>query len=109
MSLKYMFFCLILQFKVFVLSSFETEPSSFTENNLSKDDACKDSTLGPHPLNNKLDYRAAKRERPYFPGHAQTPSPLRRVSSNPAELGPATAHRRVEGKVSNAQTARGEK
>ncbi|KAM6943126.1 polycomb protein SCMH1 isoform 1-T1 [Xenentodon cancila] len=70
----------------------KSEPSSITENGLSNDDTSKDS----HPLNNTLDYRAAKRERPYYPGHTQTPSPLRRVSSNPAELGPMSTHRRVE-------------
>uniref|UniRef100_A0A3B4ZZW6 Scm polycomb group protein like 2 n=1 Tax=Stegastes partitus TaxID=144197 RepID=A0A3B4ZZW6_9TELE len=47
------------------------------------------------PLHTTADYRGAKRERPYYPGHTQTtPPPLRRVSSNPTD--PMCTHRRVE-------------
>ncbi|CAN9507185.1 unnamed protein product [Ophioblennius macclurei] len=70
----------------------KSEPVSVTENGLSNDDSSKEGR--PHHATS--DFRAAKRERPYYPGHTQTPPPLRRVSSNPTELGPMCAHRRVE-------------
>uniref|UniRef100_A0A1A7YP86 Sex comb on midleg-like 2 n=1 Tax=Iconisemion striatum TaxID=60296 RepID=A0A1A7YP86_9TELE len=74
----------------------KSEPLAVTENGLSNNNPSKDPTPSSRPLHNTLDYRAAKRERPYYPGHTQTPPPLRRVSSNPTELGPTSAHRRVE-------------
>lgn len=74
----------------------KSEPLSVAENGLPNNDSSKDPTPSPRPLHNTPDYRAAKRERPYYPGHAQTPPPLRRVSSNPTEPGPVCAHRRVE-------------
>ncbi|XP_043958098.1 polycomb protein SCMH1 isoform X1 [Gambusia affinis] len=74
----------------------KSEPLSITENGVSNDNPTKDPVPSPRPLHNTLDYRAAKRERPCYPGHTQTPPPLRRVSSNPSELGPVNTHRRVE-------------
>ncbi|XP_005753110.1 polycomb protein SCMH1-like [Pundamilia nyererei] len=74
----------------------KSEPLCVAENSLPNNDPSKDPTPSPRPLHNTPDYRAAKRERPYYPGHAQTPPPLRRVSSNPTEPGPVCAHRRVE-------------
>lgn len=74
----------------------KSEPLCVAENGLPNNDPSKDPTPSPRPLHNTPDYRAAKRERPYYPGHAQTPPPLRRVSSNPTEPGPVCAHRRVE-------------
>uniref|UniRef100_A0A672G433 Scm polycomb group protein like 2 n=1 Tax=Salarias fasciatus TaxID=181472 RepID=A0A672G433_SALFA len=65
-------------------------------NGLSNDDSSKDPNPSARPHHTASDFRAAKRERPYYPGHTQTPPPLRRVSSNPTELVPMCAHRRVE-------------
>lgn len=76
-----------------------TEPLSHTENGVSNDDSAKDAAPGTRSLHSTLDYRATKKERPYFPGQTHTPPPLRRVSSNPSELGPMCAHRRVEGEL----------
>ncbi|XP_069029984.1 polycomb protein SCMH1 isoform X3 [Embiotoca jacksoni] len=73
----------------------KSEPLSVTENGLSKGDS-SNPTPGTRPLHTPLDYRATKRERPYYPGHTQTPPPLRRVSSNPTDLGLMCKHRRVE-------------
>ncbi|XP_041838250.1 polycomb protein SCMH1 isoform X2 [Melanotaenia boesemani] len=72
----------------------KSEPSSITENGLSNDDSTKDRSHSTRPLQNTLDYRAAKRERPYFPGNTQTAPPLRCVSSNPTDS--IGTHRRVE-------------
>ncbi|XP_008284881.1 polycomb protein SCMH1 isoform X2 [Stegastes partitus] len=73
----------------------KSEPLSHAENGLSKDDSTKDPTPSTRPLHTTADYRGAKRERPYYPGHTQTtPPPLRRVSSNPTD--PMCTHRRVE-------------
>ncbi|XP_028258522.1 polycomb protein SCMH1 isoform X2 [Parambassis ranga] len=74
----------------------KSEPLSRTENGLSNDNSVKDPTPSTRPIHNTSDYRPAKRERPYYPEHTQTPPPLRRVSSNPTERGPMCAHRRVE-------------
>lgn len=94
--------------EVLISSSFfiETEPLCVAENGLPNNDPSKDPTPSPRPLHNTPDYRAAKRERPYYPGHAQTPPPLRRVSSNPTEPGPVCAHRRVEGRINYTQSHR---
>ncbi|KAK5609354.1 hypothetical protein CRENBAI_011333 [Crenichthys baileyi] len=73
----------------------KSEPLSITENG--NENPSKEPTPTPRPLHNTLDYRAAKRERASYPGHTQTPPPLRRVGSNPTELGPVNTHRRVEG------------
>uniref|UniRef100_A0A3Q4BSS0 SAM domain-containing protein n=1 Tax=Mola mola TaxID=94237 RepID=A0A3Q4BSS0_MOLML len=72
------------------------EPQSHTENGVSNDSSKKDPAPGTRSLHTVSDYRAAKKERPYYPGQTHTPSPLRRVSSNTTELGPVCAHRRVE-------------
>ncbi|XP_047219803.1 polycomb protein SCMH1 isoform X2 [Girardinichthys multiradiatus] len=72
----------------------KSEPLSVTENG--HDNPSKEPTPTPRPLHNTLDYRGAKRERASYPGHTQTPPPLRRVGSNPTELGPVNTHRRVE-------------
>ncbi|KAI3377485.1 hypothetical protein L3Q82_008664 [Scortum barcoo] len=74
----------------------KSEPLSHAENGLSKDDSTKDPAPSTRSLHNTSDYRAAKKERPYYPGQTHTPPPLRRVSSNPSEVGPMCAHRRVE-------------
>uniref|UniRef100_A0A1A8R2U4 Sex comb on midleg-like 2 n=1 Tax=Nothobranchius rachovii TaxID=451742 RepID=A0A1A8R2U4_9TELE len=74
----------------------KSEPSAVNENGMSNNNSSKDSIPNSCPLHITLDYRAAKRERPYCPGHTQTAPPLQRVSSNPTELGPTSAHRRVE-------------
>ncbi|XP_056868983.1 polycomb protein SCMH1 isoform X1 [Takifugu flavidus] len=70
------------------------EPLSHNENGVSNDNSTKDPAGGA--IHASSDYRAAKKERPYYPGQTHTPPPLRRVSSNPTELGPVSAHRRVE-------------
>ncbi|KAM9860454.1 polycomb protein SCMH1 [Aulostomus maculatus] len=73
----------------------KSEPVAHTENGLSTDESMKEpaaNTRSPHTLS---DYRATKKERPYYPGHTPPP-PLRRVTSNPTELGPVLTHRRVE-------------
>lgn len=74
----------------------QTEPSSVPEKHTSNEGSSTDPAPGTRPLHNTPDYRASKRERPFYPGH--TPPPLRRVSSNPTELGPISTHRRVEGR-----------
>ncbi|XP_076025664.1 polycomb protein SCMH1-like [Genypterus blacodes] len=77
----------------------KSEPMSHTENGLSNnnDDSAKDSTPGARPLHATPDYRGTQTERPYYSGHTHTPPPpLRRVTSNPAELGQKRLHRRVE-------------
>uniref|UniRef100_A0A8C2WJZ0 Scm polycomb group protein like 2 n=1 Tax=Cyclopterus lumpus TaxID=8103 RepID=A0A8C2WJZ0_CYCLU len=66
--------------------SLETEPLSHPENGLSNDDSTKEPTPNTRPPHTASDYRATKKERPYYPGHTLTPPPLRRVSSNPTEL-----------------------
>uniref|UniRef100_A0A3Q0R717 Scm polycomb group protein like 2 n=1 Tax=Amphilophus citrinellus TaxID=61819 RepID=A0A3Q0R717_AMPCI len=83
-------------FSIYFSLLIETEPLSLAENGLPNNDSSKDPSPSPRPLHNTSDYRAAKRERPYYPGHTQTPPPLRRVSSNPTEPGPVCTHRRVE-------------
>lgn len=82
----------------------ETEPLSHTENGVSNDDSAKDAAPGTRSLHTASDYRATKKERPYYLGQTHTPPPLRRVSSNPTELGPMCAHRRVEGRVKYTHT-----
>nr|XP_057944714.1 polycomb protein SCMH1 isoform X2 [Doryrhamphus excisus] len=74
----------------------KSEPMSHTENGLSKDDSTKDSLPKARSPHVSADYRATKRERPYYTSHSHTPPPLRRVSSNPTEHGPVATHRRVE-------------
>ncbi|XP_075904363.1 polycomb protein SCMH1 isoform X2 [Nelusetta ayraudi] len=75
----------------------KSEPMSHTENSISNDDSAKDAApSNPHTSPHTSDYRAAKKERAFFPGQTLAPPPLRRVSSNPTELGPMSAHRRVE-------------
>ncbi|KAM3625758.1 uncharacterized protein V6R79_017180 [Siganus canaliculatus] len=74
----------------------KSEPVSHTENGVTNDDSAKELTPSARPLHTPSDYRAAKKERPYYPGQSQTPPPLRRVSSNSTDLGPVCAHRRVE-------------
>uniref|UniRef100_A0A8C9WVQ8 Scm polycomb group protein like 2 n=1 Tax=Sander lucioperca TaxID=283035 RepID=A0A8C9WVQ8_SANLU len=66
----------------------KTEPLSQPENSLSNDDSTKDPTPSTRPPHTASDYRATKKERPYYPGHTHTPPPLRRVSSNPSETWP---------------------
>nr|XP_040051332.1 polycomb protein SCMH1 isoform X3 [Gasterosteus aculeatus aculeatus] len=75
----------------------KSEPLSQPENGLSNDNSSKDASPGARPLHAASDYRATKKERPYYPGHTHTPPPpLRRVSSNPTELGQMCPPRRVE-------------
>ncbi|XP_051235047.1 polycomb protein SCMH1 isoform X2 [Dicentrarchus labrax] len=75
----------------------KSEPLSHTENGVSKDDSSKDPVPNTRSLHTAPDYRAAKKERQYYPGQTQTPPPLRRVSSNPTDtIGTMCAHRRVE-------------
>ncbi|KAM9408556.1 polycomb protein SCMH1 [Pholidichthys leucotaenia] len=73
----------------------KSEPLA-TENSPSNENASKDQAPNNRSLHTTSDYRAAKRERPYYPRHTQTPPPLRRVSSNPTELSPVGTLRRVE-------------
>uniref|UniRef100_H3CVU2 Scm polycomb group protein like 2 n=1 Tax=Tetraodon nigroviridis TaxID=99883 RepID=H3CVU2_TETNG len=80
--------------RVYLSFSHEAEPLSHNENGVSSDNSTKDPAGGA--VHSTPDYRAAKKERPYYPGQTHTPPPLRRVSSNPTELGPVSAHRRVE-------------
>ncbi|KAM6950543.1 polycomb protein SCMH1 [Lycodopsis pacificus] len=74
----------------------KSEPLSQPENGLANDDSTKDPTPITRPPHTASDYRATKKERPYYPGHTHTPPPLRRVSSNPTELGQMCPPRRVE-------------
>lgn len=82
---------------MFLTFVFYTEPLSHTENGISNESSTKDPS--PSTLHTSSDYRATKKERPFYPGQTHTPPPLRRVSSNPTELGPVCVHRRVEGRV----------
>ncbi|XP_056269584.1 polycomb protein SCMH1 isoform X1 [Pseudoliparis swirei] len=74
----------------------KSEPLSHPENDLSNNDSTKEPTANTRPPHTASDYRATKKERPYYPGHTHTPPPLRRVSSNPTELGQMCPPRRVE-------------
>ncbi|XP_068597764.1 polycomb protein SCMH1-like [Brachionichthys hirsutus] len=74
----------------------KSEPLPHTENSVSIDDSRKDMTSSARSLHTPSDYRTAKKERPYYPGQTQTPPALRRVTSNPTDLGPMGAQRRVE-------------
>ncbi|XP_069381889.1 polycomb protein SCMH1 isoform X3 [Paralichthys olivaceus] len=74
----------------------KSEPPTHAENGLRKDESMTDPVPSNRSIHAASDYRATKKERPYYPGHTHTPPPLRRVSSNPAELGPMCTHRRVE-------------
>ncbi|KAF7656046.1 hypothetical protein LDENG_00046850 [Lucifuga dentata] len=74
----------------------KSEPMSHTENGLSNDDSSKDATPSTRSLHATSDHRVTQTERPYYSGHTHTPPPLRRVASNPTELGQKRAHRRVE-------------
>lgn len=102
---KQLFFYSCSWFLLHLHPSLETEPLSHTENGLSNDDCSKvpvPSTQSPHTAS---DYRATKKERPYYPGHTHTPPPpIRRVSSNPNELGQVLPHRRVEGRKKHTCT-----
>lgn len=82
---------------IYLSFSHEAEPLSHNENGVSSDNSTKDPAGGA--IHTTSDYRAAKKERPYYPGQTHTPPPLRRVSSNPTDLGPVSAHRRVEGRT----------
>lgn len=77
-----------------VYSRTKSEPLSHAENGLSNDDSTKDPST--RSLNTPSDYRTTKKERSYYPGHTNTPPPLRRVSSTSTELGPVCTHRREE-------------
>ena len=92
-------FCLYTTLTVSLLPFLEPEPLSHPENGLSKEDSTKDAAPSTHPSHTTSDYRVTKKERPYYPGHSHTPPPLRRVSSNPTELGQMCPPRRVEGRV----------
>ncbi|TKS69640.1 Polycomb protein SCMH1 [Collichthys lucidus] len=75
----------------------KSEPLSHTENGVPNDDSSKEPATSNRSLHTTSDYRTtAKKERQYYPGQTHTAPPLRRVSSNPAEVGPVCAHRRVE-------------
>ncbi|KAK5874199.1 hypothetical protein PBY51_019169 [Eleginops maclovinus] len=74
----------------------KSEPLSHPENSMSKEDSTKDAAPSTHTSLTTSDYRVTKKERPYYPGHTHTPPPLRRVSSNPTELGQMCPPRRVE-------------
>ncbi|XP_077419270.1 polycomb protein SCMH1 isoform X1 [Vanacampus margaritifer] len=74
----------------------KSEPLPHTENSTSNNDSSKDSVPNARPPHIAADYRATKRERQYYATHSHTPPPLRRVSSNPSELGQVPTHRRVE-------------
>ncbi|XP_034077189.1 polycomb protein SCMH1 isoform X3 [Gymnodraco acuticeps] len=83
----------------------KSEPLSHPENGLSKEDSTKDAAPSTHPSHTTSDYRVTKKERPYYPGHSHTPPPLRRVSSNPTELGQMCPPRRVEGRVTKSASS----
>ncbi|XP_051919088.1 polycomb protein SCMH1 isoform X1 [Hippocampus zosterae] len=74
----------------------KSEPLPHTENSPSNNDSSKDSGPNARAPHIAVDYRATKRERPYYATHSHTPPPLRRVSSNPSELGQVPTQRRVE-------------
>ncbi|XP_061742918.1 polycomb protein SCMH1 isoform X1 [Nerophis ophidion] len=74
----------------------KSEPVSQTENGVSKDESMKDGVAKARSPHVTTDYRAAKRERPYYTSHPHTPPPVRRVSSTPSEHGQVSSHRRVE-------------
>lgn len=82
---------------IYLSFSHEAEPLSHNENGVISDNSTKDPAGGA--IHTTSDYRAAKKERLYYPGQTHTPPPLRRVSSNPTDLGPVSAHRRVEGRT----------
>lgn len=75
-----------------------SEPLPHTENGLSNDKSTKDSAPGAR-LHTATEYRATKKERlSFYSGHKHTPPPVRRASSNPAELNTIQTNRRVEGR-----------
>lgn len=80
-----------------------SEPLPHTENSPSNNDSSKDSGPNARAPHIAVDYRATKRERPYYATHSHTPPPLRRVSSNPSELGQVPTHRRVEGRITESR------
>ncbi|KAA8595874.1 hypothetical protein FQN60_011165 [Etheostoma spectabile] len=57
----------------------KSEPLSQPENSMSNDDSTKDPAPSIRPPHTASDYRATKKERPYYPGHTHTPPPLRRT------------------------------
>ncbi|XP_034050609.1 polycomb protein SCMH1 [Thalassophryne amazonica] len=74
----------------------KSEPMPITENGLPNDDSKKDPAPTTRSLHAAPEYRITQKDRAFYPGHTRTPPPLRRVSSNPAELGTLCSHRRVE-------------
>ncbi|KAF0042993.1 hypothetical protein F2P81_004330 [Scophthalmus maximus] len=64
----------------------KSEPPTHAENGLSKEDSAKDPAPGARSIHNASDYRATKKERPYYPGHTHTPPPLRREIDGKALL-----------------------
>ncbi|XP_068455543.1 polycomb protein SCMH1 isoform X3 [Clinocottus analis] len=75
----------------------KSEPLSHPESG-SMEESMKEPSPSPRPPHAASDYRATKKERTFYPGHTRTPPPppLRRVSSNPTDLGQMCPPRRVE-------------
>ncbi|XP_067243324.1 polycomb protein SCMH1 isoform X3 [Chanodichthys erythropterus] len=76
-----------------------TTEQQFSEESM--DSASNPVAPRPPALRSTSDYHPPTGSSPHYPSH---PPPLRRLSSNPSELGPARAHRRVEGRLSASST-----
>ncbi|XP_010884766.2 sex comb on midleg-like protein 2 isoform X2 [Esox lucius] len=89
------------------------EPVPRSENGFSEDPLDTSSTSPsmtprPQPVRSHAEYRGQGSSSPYYPGSGPPshppPPPLRRMSSNPSELGTRALQRRVEGRPSPSST-----
>ncbi|XP_043108789.1 sex comb on midleg-like protein 2 isoform X1 [Puntigrus tetrazona] len=76
-----------------------TTDQQFSEESI--DSASNSVAPRPPALRSTSEYHTPAGSSPHYPSH---PPPLRRLSSNPSELGPARTHRRVEGRLSASST-----
>ncbi|CAM4731920.1 unnamed protein product [Leuciscus chuanchicus] len=76
-----------------------TTDQQFSEESM--DSASNSVAPRPPALRSPSEYHPPAGSSPHYPSH---PPPLRRLSSNPSELGPARTHRRVEGRLSASST-----
>ncbi len=94
------------ELKHFTSCFFVTETIAHAENGATTDqqfsvesiDSASNSVAPRRPpaQRSTSEYHTLAGSSPHYPSH---PPPLRRLSSNPSELGPARAHRRVEGRL----------
>ncbi|KAM9817372.1 polycomb protein SCMH1 [Neosynchiropus ocellatus] len=74
----------------------KSEPVSHTDNSHLKEESSKKHLPQALSAHAPSEYRATKKEQPYFAGQTHTPPPLRRVTSNPSDFSSLRAHRQVE-------------